>query len=203
VRDAVVLASNNAGKLRELRALLAEIGLELISQGELGVNAAEETGATFVENALLKARHAARDSGRAALADDSGLEVDWLHGAPGVHSARFAGADADDARNNQKLLELLRDVPAAQRSARFRCVLVYVDSATDPAPLICEGVWEGRILDQPCGVGGFGYDPLFLIPELGCTAAELAAAEKNSRSHRGRALRELLPKLRARIAARC
>jgi XTP/dITP diphosphohydrolase len=199
----VILASNNAGKLRELRGLLAELGLDLISQGELGVSAVAETGSTFVDNALLKARHAARESGCAALADDSGLEVDWLHGAPGVHSARFAGAGADDARNNEKLLELLSDVPAAQRGARFRCVLVYVDSATDPAPLICEGVWEGRILEQPCGGGGFGYDPLFLIPELGRTAAELAAAEKNSRSHRGRALRELLPKLRARIAAKC
>jgi len=186
----VILASNNAGKLRELRGLLAELGLDLISQGELGVSAVAETGSTFVDNALLKARHAARESGRAALADDSGLEVDWLHGAPGVHSARFAGEDADDARNNQKLLELLR-------------VLVYVDSATDPAPLIGEGVWEGRILAQPCGGGGFGYDPLFLIPELGCAAAELAAAEKNVRSHRGHALRELLPKLRARVAAKC
>ncbi len=199
----VILASNNAGKLRELRGLLAELGLDLISQGELGVSAVAETGSTFVDNALLKARHAARESGRAALADDSGLEVDWLQGAPGVHSARFAGEGADDARNNQKLLELLRDVPAAQRGARFRCVLVYVDSATDPTPLIGEGVWEGRILAQPCGGGGFGYDPLFLIPELGCAAAELAAAEKNVRSHRGHALRELLPKLRARVAAKC
>lgn len=203
MRDAVVLASNNAGKLGELRALLAQVGLDLISQGELGVSAAEETGATFVENALLKARHAARASGRAALADDSGLEVDWLHGAPGAHSARFAGADADDARNNQKLLTLLRDVPAARRGARFRCILVYVDSATDPAPLICEGVWEGHILEQSRGTHGFGYDPLFLIPELGRTAAELTASEKNALSHRGRALRMLLTKLRPRVAARC
>jgi XTP/dITP diphosphohydrolase len=203
VRNAVVLASNNAGKLGELRALVAQVGLDLISQGELGVSAAEETGATFVENALLKARHAARASGRAALADDSGLEVDWLHGAPGVHSARFAGADADDARNNQKLLTLLRDVPAARRGARFRCILVYVDSATDPAPLICEGVWEGHILEQSRGTHGFGYDPLFLIPELGRTAAELTASEKNALSHRGRALRMLLTKLRPRVAARC
>jgi XTP/dITP diphosphohydrolase len=201
--DAVVLASNNAGKLGELRALLAEVGLDLASQGELGVSAAAETGTTFVENALLKARHAARESGRAALADDSGLEVDWLHGAPGVHSARFAGEDADDARNNQKLLEQLRNVPAAQRSARFRCVLVYLESATDPAPLICEEVWEGCILEQPRGAHGFGYDPLFLIPELERTVAELAAAEKNAVSHRGRALRALLAKLRARVAARC
>ncbi|MGE3295865.1 MAG: RdgB/HAM1 family non-canonical purine NTP pyrophosphatase [Porticoccaceae bacterium] len=201
--DVVVLASGNAGKLGELRALLAEVGLDLISQGELGVSAAEETGATFVENALLKARHAARQSGRAALADDSGLEVDWLHGAPGVRSARFAGEDADDARNNRKLLALLSDVPAAQRSARFRCVLVYLASAADPAPLICEGVWEGRILEQPRGANGFGYDPLFLIPELGRSVAELAAAEKNALSHRGRALRMLLTKLRARVADRC
>ncbi|MBK6962133.1 MAG: RdgB/HAM1 family non-canonical purine NTP pyrophosphatase [Gammaproteobacteria bacterium] len=199
----VILASNNAGKLRELRGLLAELGLDLISQGELGVSAVAETGSTFVDNALLKARHAARESGRAALADDSGLEVDWLQGAPGVHSARFAGEGADDARNNQKLLALLRDVPAAQRGARFRCVLVYLESAADPAPLICEGVWEGRILERPHGAHGFGYDPLFLIPELGRTAAELTAAEKNALSHRGRALRALLPKLRARIAAQC
>ena len=203
VREAVVLASDNAGKLRELRALLAEVGLALVSQGALGVSAAVETGATFVENALLKARHAARESGRAALADDSGLEVDWLHGAPGVHSARFAGEGADDARNNLKLLALLRDVPAAQRSGRFRCVLVYLESAADPAPLICEGVWEGRILERPRGAHGFGYDPLFLIPELGRTAAELMVAEKNALSHRGRALRALLPKLRVRVAAKC
>ena len=201
--DVVVLASNNAGKLRELRALVAEVGLDLISQGELGISAVEETGETFVDNALLKARHAAQESGRAALADDSGLEVDWLHGAPGVHSARFAGESADDARNNLKLLALLRDVPAAQRSARFRCVLVYLESAADPAPLICEGVWEGRILERPRGAHGFGYDPLFLIPELGRTAAELMVAEKNALSHRGRALRALLPKLRVRIAAKC
>ena len=199
----VVLASGNAGKLRELRALLADVGLELMSQTECGLCGAAETGATLIENALLKARHAARMSGHAALADDSGLEVDLLGGAPGVHSARFAGADSDDARNNLKLLELLRGMPAAQRGARFRCVLVYLESADDPAPLICEGVWEGRILERPRGAQGFGYDPLFLIPELGRSAAELDAAEKNRLSHRGRATRALLDALRARPAAGC
>jgi XTP/dITP diphosphohydrolase len=201
--EVVVLASDNAGKLRELRALLAAVGRELIAQGDLGVRAAEETGATLVENALLKARHAARMSGCAALADDSGLEVDWLGGAPGVHSARFAGADADDARNNRKLLEALHNVPAARRGARFRCVLVYLESADDPEPLICEGVWEGRILEAPRGTGGFGYDPLFLVPGLERTAAELPAAEKNALSHRARAARALLEALRARPAAGC
>lgn len=200
---AVVLASGNAGKLRELRALLAAVGRDLIAQDALGIHAAEETGATLAENALLKARHAARLSGRAALADDSGLEVDWLGGAPGVHSARFSGADADDARNNRKLLELLQDVPVAQRGARFRCVLVFLESAADPAPLICEGVWEGHILEAPRGAKGFGYDPLFLIPELGRAAAELEAGEKNALSHRGRATRALLEALRARAAAGC
>jgi XTP/dITP diphosphohydrolase len=190
----LVLASGNRGKAREIGALLAPLGWTLRSQADLGVAEVEETGATFVENALLKARHAAAATGRAALADDSGLEVDALGGAPGVHSARYAGG-AGDAANVAKLLEALRGVPAARRTARFRCVLALVRSADDPAPLIAEGAWEGAIAEAPRGAHGFGYDPVFLVPELGCTAAELEPAAKNARSHRGQALARLVAAL--------
>ena len=190
----LVLASGNRGKAREIGALLAPLGWTLLSQADLGVAEVEETGATFVENALLKARHAAGATGRAALADDSGLEVDALGGAPGVHSARYAGG-AGDAANVAKLLEALRGVPAARRTARFRCVLALVRSADDPAPLIAEGAWEGAIAEAPRGANGFGYDPVFLVPELGCTAAELEPAVKNARSHRGQALARLVAAL--------
>jgi len=192
----VVLASNNAGKLAEFEALLQTAGLTLLPQGQFTAEVAAETGDTFLANALLKARHAARASGLPALADDSGLEVDGLDGAPGVHSARFAGPDADDADNNALLLRKLAGVPEARRGARFRCLLVYLRHANDPQPLVCEGVWRGAILDAPRGTGGFGYDPLFLVPDLGRTAAELTTAEKNVRSHRGQALRALVAALR-------
>ena len=192
----LVVATANPGKLGELRELLAGLALELVPQSALGVPAAAETGVSFAANALLKARHAARHSGLPALADDSGLEVDALGGAPGVHSARYAGEVADDAANNAKLLAALAalDVPggaAAQRGARYRCVIACVRGTDDPAPLLAAGTWEGSIARAPRGTGGFGYDPLFLVDAAGRTAAELPAAEKNRVSHRARALAAL------------
>lgn len=192
--ERVVLASGNAGKLAELRPLLADLGLELESQDSLGITAADETATTFVGNALIKAHHAASSSGCAALADDSGLIVDALDGAPGVRSARFAGADADDAMNNRLLLERLAG--ARDRNARFCCVLVLLRGPDDPLPLIASGTWEGRIADAPQGSGGFGYDPLFIDPASGRRAAELSREEKAARSHRGAAVRALLAALR-------
>ena len=186
----LVLASGNRGKAREIGALLAPLGWTLLNQSDLGVAEVEETGATFLANALLKARHAATATGRPALADDSGLEVDALDGAPGVRSARYAGGGGD-AANVAKLLEALRGVPPARRGARFRCVLALVRSPDDAAPLIAEGVWEGAIAEAPRGANGFGYDPVFLVPGLARTAAELDPAEKNARSHRGQALARL------------
>lgn len=191
----LVVASNNPGKLRELAELLAPLNIELVPQAALGIAAAEETGDRFEANALIKARHAAALSGLPALADDSGIEVDALGGAPGVYSARYAGPGAGDEDNNRKLLEALRGVPEARRTARYRCVLALVRSADDPEPLLCHGVWEGRILQEPRGSGGFGYDPLFFLPERGCSAAELPPEEKNRLSHRGQALRALLDAL--------
>jgi XTP/dITP diphosphohydrolase len=191
----LVLASANPGKQREFAALLAPQGIELLLQSALGIESIEETGNTFVENALLKARHAAERSGLAALADDSGLEVDALGGAPGVRSARFAGEGASDAANNALLLERLSGVPAPLRGARYRCVLALVRNAGDPAPLLAEGHWEGRIARAPQGSGGFGYDPLFLPENRPGTAAQLSAEDKNSISHRGRALQALLSAL--------
>ena len=188
----VVLASGNAGKLREMQQMLAATGVELISQRELGLDSAEETGLTFVENALLKARHASRASGLPALADDSGLAVDALQGAPGIYSARYAGADGDDAANNRKLLEALRDVPGPQRTARFICVIAFLRHPDDPVPVICEGIWRGHIRREPVGDNGFGYDPLFQVPAMDCSSAQLPAEEKNRLSHRGQALRALL-----------
>lgn len=195
--EKIVLASGNAGKLRELQALLADQGLSLISQSELGLQEADETGLTFVENALLKARFASQQSGLPALADDSGLAVDALGGAPGIYSARYSGAGATDQRNIGLLLERMRDVPESERSAQFHCVLVLLRHANDPVPLICHGVWHGKILTEARGEGGFGYDPVFWVPELNCAAAELSKAQKNSISHRGRALRQLLQQLQA------
>ncbi len=193
----LVLASNNQGKLEELAALLNPLGLQLMSQGELGVSEAEEPAVTFVENALLKARHASRQTGLAALADDSGLAVDALGGQPGVRSARYAGAGATDADNVNALLEALQSVPEADRSAQFHCVLVYLRHADDPTPIICHGQWSGRILQQPRGHGGFGYDPVFYASEFDCSAAELSREQKSSVSHRGRALRLLVERLSA------
>jgi XTP/dITP diphosphohydrolase len=191
----LVLASGNPGKLRELSAILDDLGYQLHAQAEFDVPEVPETGTTFVENAIIKARHAAALTGLPALADDSGIEVDALDGAPGVYSARFAGADADDAANNALLVDKLRDVPPAERNARYRAVIVFMRHAGDPSPLICEGSWEGMIQLEPVGSGGFGYDPYFFLPEQGCTSAQLSASEKNRLSHRGAALQELKRKL--------
>ncbi len=196
----IVLASSNPGKLAELHELLAGAGHVLRAQSEFGIADAEETGLTFIENALLKARHAAAATGLPALADDSGLCVDALDGAPGLYSARYAGEHGDSARNIDRLLGELRDVPDAARTARFHCVLALLRSADDPRPLVAEGSWEGRILHAPRGARGFGYDPVFLDPENGVSAAELDPAIKNAISHRGRALAALklrLPELGA------
>jgi XTP/dITP diphosphohydrolase len=189
----LILASNNAGKLKEFAQLLGPIGFELHPQGEFDVPEAEEPFGTFVENALQKARHAARLTGLPALADDSGVCVNAFGGAPGVLSARFAGEPKSDARNNEKLIA---DLAAhADKSAYYYCVLVYVRHPDDPQPVIADGVWRGQIVDTPRGAGGFGYDPHFLLPEFGRTAAELAPEEKNAVSHRGQALRALVDKL--------
>ena len=196
----LVLASGNAGKLAELRALLADTGVELLAQSQLGVDDIEETGLSFVENALLKARHVARATGLPALADDSGLCVDALGGAPGLYSARYAGSHGDSAANNARLLRELEGLPAAQRGAHFHAVIVLLRHADDPQPLIAEGSWAGRILDAPRGNGGFGYDPLFLDIAHGLSAAELDPALKNRISHRGRALAQLRQRLPAALA---
>lgn len=191
----LVLASNNPGKLAEFNRLLEGSGMQAVAQAELGVDEAEETGLTFVENALLKARHAARATGLPALADDSGLCVDALGGAPGLYSSRYAGPEGDAARNIARLLEELRDVPDERRTARFCCVLAVLRHPDDPQPLIAEGSWEGRILRAPRGSHGFGYDPVFLDPENNLTAAELDPSIKNRISHRGRALELLRQRL--------
>ena len=189
-----VLASGNAGKLREFGQRFADLGVTLTPQSDYGVNGVEETGTTCVENALLKARAAALAAGRPALADDSGLQVRALDGRPGIHSARFAGEDASDAANNQRLLDELSGV--TDRVARFCCVLVWLRSADDPLPVIAQATWSGVILEAPQGQSGFGYDPLFYLPNAGCTSAELSPAEKNRRSHRGQAIDQLLALLR-------
>lgn len=188
----IVLASNNAGKLREIQAVLDQQRFHLIQQSEFKVSEVAETGTTFVENAIIKARHAAQHTGLPALADDSGIEVDALQGAPGVYSARYAGSDADDESNNAKLLSQLADIPDTQRTARFQCVIVYMRHAQDPMPLICQGTWEGTILHKVTGKNGFGYDPLFFVPTHGCSSAELDPEEKNRISHRAQALQKLI-----------
>jgi XTP/dITP diphosphohydrolase len=201
-RKDLVIATANPGKLREFQALLSGLPFAPVAQGALGIAAPEETGATFAENALIKARHAAAASGAAAIADDSGLEVDALGGAPGIYSARYAGERAGDAAaavdaaavdsaNNAKLIAALEGVPCEARRARYRCVLVYLEGPKDPAPLFAQGVWEGYVLAAPRGTGGFGYDPYFWLPELGLTAAELEPGRKNRLSHRGVALQAL------------
>jgi XTP/dITP diphosphohydrolase len=193
----VVLASSNAGKLRELAALLAPFGFDLVAQTALGVNSPPETGATFTDNALLKARHAACATALPALADDSGIEVDALDGRPGVFSARYAGESASDAENLDKMLAEMREVPASRRTARYRCVIAFVRTQDDPGPVLATGTWEGRIIAEPRGTSGFGYDPIFVPVGLERTAAELTSDEKNVLSHRGQALRDLVGKLGA------
>lgn len=190
----VVLASGNAGKLVELQAILAKKDVELVPQSEFSVSDADETGLSFVENALIKARNACVATDLPAIADDSGIEVDALNGEPGIYSARYAGSHGPEAdkANNAKLLQELRNVAEADRGARFQCVIVYMRHANDPMPLICQGTWEGRILFEEDGVNGFGYDPLFYVPSHGCASAKLDSETKNSISHRGQALSQLL-----------
>lgn len=191
----LVLASGNRGKLKEFGDLLNNCGFEVRAQSDFGLDTAEETGLTFVENALIKARHVCLHTGLPALADDSGIEVDALNGQPGIYSARFAGAGATDADNNRKLLAELAAVADEHRTARYHCILVLMRHASDPTPLICHGTWEGRILHEPAGDGGFGYDPLFFVPSHNCSAAQLDKAEKNRISHRAVALQALLQSL--------
>lgn len=190
----IVLASNNPGKLREFGQMLAQIDIEVLPQAHFHLSEADEPHITFVENALAKARHAARLTGLPALADDSGICVKALGGAPGVYSARYAGEPKSDERNNQKLIQELKG--KRDRRAHYVAVLVFVHHAEDPQPIICEGEWHGEIIDTPRGRNGFGYDPYFLVPELGLTAAELSAEEKNRRSHRGKALQQLIERLK-------
>ena len=194
----IVLASGNSGKAREISEILANYRIEVLPQSAFNVIEVEETGLTFVENALLKARNAATHSGLPAIADDSGLEVDALHGAPGIYSARYAGDDASDSDNIAKLLAALTGAEGAQRTARFQCLMVYMEHANDPTPIICQGTWEGRILFEPRGTQGFGYDPVFFVRTHNCSAAELPPVVKNNLSHRGQALRQLLTALGAR-----
>lgn len=191
----LVLASGNAGKLRELSALLEDFGYQVHAQSEFDVTEPEETGTTFVENAIIKARNAAEHTGLPALADDSGIVVDALQGAPGVYSARFAGKNANDEANNALLIEKLASVPVELRTARYRAVIVFMRHAGDPSPIICEGSWEGLIQLEPQGEGGFGYDPYFYLPTHSCTSAQLSAEDKNRLSHRGQALQQLKTRL--------
>ena len=188
----LVLASANPGKIKELQELLSGQGITIVPQGDLSIPDIEETGLTFVENAILKARNAAALSGLPAIADDSGLEVDYLLGAPGIYSARYAGRDANDTTNREKLLAALLDVPAKNRSARYQTVIVYLRHAEDPTPIICQGTWEGRIAFEDRGSEGFGYDPIFYVPETDCHAAELDKATKHRLSHRGKAIAQFL-----------
>ncbi|MBU2709522.1 RdgB/HAM1 family non-canonical purine NTP pyrophosphatase [Zooshikella harenae] len=192
----VVLASNNKGKLNELQHLLGSLNIKMLPQKQMGVSEVAETGLSFVENAIIKARHASRITGLPAIADDSGLEVDALDGAPGIYSARYAGEQASDAENIEKLLRELATVSTQQRTARFQCLLVFLKHANDPTPLICQGTWEGLILEEPRGEHGFGYDPLFFVPSEHCSAAELPAGIKNELSHRAKAMAYLLRELK-------
>lgn len=193
----VVLATGNQGKIRELGDLLSPLQWRVRPQSEWQFTEAEETGLTFIENAILKARHAAQQTGLPALADDSGLAVDALGGAPGIYSARYAGSNADDAANVAKLLEALQTVPESKRQASFHCVLAFLRHAEDPTPIICHGTWHGEITLQPAGTGGFGYDPVFWVASESCTAAELSKERKQALSHRGQALRQLLQQLQS------
>lgn len=191
MRD-IVLATGNKGKVKELQALLADSGYRVFPQTEFKVPEADETGLTFVENALIKARNAAQHTGKAAIADDSGLVVDALAGAPGIYSARYAGPNATDLGNNRALLSALATVPGATRSARFHCAIVFLRSALDPIPIVCQASWEGTVLNEARGEHGFGYDPLFYVDSHQCTSAQLPADIKNQISHRGQALKQLL-----------
>ncbi len=193
--EKIVLASGNSGKLREIQAVLDQQRFKLIKQSEYNVSDVAETGTTFVENAIIKARHAAQQTGLPALADDSGIEVDALHGAPGVYSARYAGKHGADDANNTKLLNAMVNIEEQDRTARFQCVIVYMRHAEDPMPIICDGSWEGKILHDLSGPNGFGYDPLFFVPTHGCSSAELDPAEKNRISHRAQALQKLIAAL--------
>jgi len=194
-RERLVLATGNPGKIREFTALLSPAGIEVLAQSRWDVPECDETGLSFVENAILKARNAARHTGLPALADDSGIEVDALHGRPGIYSARYSGPDGDDAANNAKLLSELAGVPDAQRTARFRCAMAFLQHAEDPSPILAEGTWEGRIARAPAGSGGFGYDAVFYVPDHGCNAAELPAEIKNRISHRAQAVRAMVDHL--------
>jgi len=191
----IVLASNNKGKVREFGQMLSTINLEVLPQATFNIEDADETGLTFVENAIIKARHASAIAGLPAIADDSGLEVDFLNGAPGIYSARYSGEGATDEKNLLKLLDALKDVPEEKRTARFQCVLVYMRHAEDPTPIICQGTWEGKIITESQGENGFGYDPIFYVPEYNCTSAQLKSEQKNKLSHRGIALAALVKKL--------
>lgn len=193
----LVIASANAGKIRELQSSLRELDITVIPQEELNIPDIEETGLSFVENSILKARNASALSGLPAIADDSGLEVDFLKGAPGIYSARFSGENATDALNREKLLSLLADVPAAERSARYQTVIVFMRHSTDPTPIICQGTWEGRISTEERGSNGFGYDSIFFLPDRNCQAAELDDNTKQQLSHRGKAMSAFLQQLRA------
>jgi len=190
-KKTLVLASGNPGKLREFAQILQSFDFEVVPQSQFNVPDVPETGLSFVENALIKARNAAQQTGLPAMSDDSGIEVDALKGAPGIYSARFAGEDANDDENNRLLLEKLKGIPEAKRTARYHCVIVYMQHANDPMPLICQGSWEGRILHEPRGEHGFGYDPFFYVPTHDCASAELPPDVKNQLSHRGQALRAL------------
>jgi len=191
----IVLASSNPGKVREINQMLAGLHLSVVPQSDFKVIDAEETGLTFVENALLKARNATRHTGLPAIADDSGIEVDYLNGAPGIYSARYAGKNASDEQNLRKLLDDLVGIPEAERTARFQCLMVYLRHEFDPTPIICQGTWEGRLLLEPRGANGFGYDPIFFVPTHNCSSAELPPEVKNKLSHRGQALRLLVAAL--------
>ncbi len=195
--QSIVLATGNQGKVKEMANLLAEFGFDVKAQSEFNVPDVPETGTTFIENAIIKARHAAKITGLPAIADDSGLEVDYLNGAPGIYSARYSGEGATDLKNLTKLLEEMKDVPEQQRTARFHCVLVLMKHADDPTPLIAHGKWEGRILTEAAGENGFGYDPVFYVPEEQCASAQLEPARKKLLSHRGKALASLFEQLKA------
>ena len=197
VTSDLVLASANSGKIKELQQMLGGLGFNIVPQTQLNIADIEETGLTFVENSILKARNAAAHSSLPAVADDSGLEVDFLKGAPGIYSARFAGEAATDASNRDKLLELMKDVPAGQRTARYQTVIVFMRHSNDPTPIICQGTWEGTIAFDEKGDGGFGYDSIFQVTETNCRAAELDKESKNRLSHRGKAIASLLQRLQS------